>query len=129
MDNNLTKQFDKNNSLNDSIFINLKLNEEEERLDELYQTIEIQNIREGQYNLCKTCMCYNTIDFDNSLCEKCNKIQTNKRISNSILISGWFSSSMILGIGFSLNIFVFVTVGLSIGNIFKNIYDLIKFSI
>lgn len=125
MDKNIP--INENEDLNENIYINIKLNNEEERLDELYQNMEIYDIKEKNIPLCKKCMYNKSIDFNMALCHNCNKIKNKTYISNGILLSSWFSSSMILGVIFSFSGIVCTTFGLCFGNIFKNIYDLYMF--
>jgi len=124
MNQSIEENFDKN--FDKEILINIDLNKNEERINELIQNVEYEEIKQSSYNICKNCL-YKYCDFDNSLCESCENIQFTSRISTTFLFTGILSGSIISGIIFSLSNASCISIGLCSGNILKCIYDMVSY--
>ena len=123
---NLSIEKSFNKSLNSEILINIDLNQKEEKLNEIIQQIEYEDIKKDSLNICKNCL-YKYCDIDNSICKSCDKIQFNSRISTTFLFSGLLTGTILSIAVFSLSSASSISIGLCSGNVIKCIYDIISY--
>lgn len=123
---NLSIEKSFNESINSEILINIDLNRKEERLDEIIQQIEYEDIKQDSLNICKNCL-YKYCDIDNSMCNSCDKIQFKSRISTTFLFSGLLTGTILSISVFSLSSASSISIGLCSGNVLKCIYDIISY--
>jgi len=117
-----------NKSINSEILINIDLNQKEEKLNEIIQQVEYEDLKKDSLNICKNCL-YKYCDVDNSICNSCDKIQFKSRISTTFLFSGLLTGTILSIVVFSLSNASSISIGLCSGNVIKCIYDMISYGL
>jgi len=109
------------------IHIHEKLNEREFQINLLNTEIEIKNIKEESLHLCNYCKDEYAISIDKKHCIHCKKRLSEYRKINTIFISGWIMGSLISSLAFSMNSFLSIGSGISLGTILHSLYKLKSF--
>lgn len=118
------KNLDELSNRDSPIHIHEKLNERESQINLLNVEIEIKNIKDETLHLCNYCKDECAISIDKKHCIYCKNRLSEYRKTNTIFISGWIVGSIISSLAFSINSFLSIGTGISLGTILHSLYKL-----
>jgi hypothetical protein len=115
-------EIQKNQENQSPIEIHIQLNTKDLELEELAQTLSIEQLKEESSQLCKSCYDNNILNLNENLCQNCKEIFKHYRIDKSLFVFGGAVGAIIPAFIIGLNGLVCISSGLCLGVIVSNLY-------